>query len=305
MTFNRNEIIDGALELIGVKAADEGADSSDVSKAITALNMMIATWQSTGAHLWSRESATVFLQPTQFKYILGAGSTDHAAEVYTTSALSSAIVATATTIPMTVTTGLLVADKIGVKLDAGSIHWSTVASLSPTVINDALPSDAASGNLIYYYTTDIAKPLRIPDARYEQGTGDNISEIEMVRLARIDYLNLPNKTTPGNANQFYYKPDVLKGELFVWSVPTSTSTVINITYYRPLLAFTSASDNGDWPDEWKECLMYNLAVRMAPKYGKQVMPDVKELAIALYNNLLDWDDEPASVFFQYSQGVGQ
>ena len=299
----RNDIIERALDLIGVKASEEGAEPTDVSTAANALNSMIKTWSTSHPHLWNRNSATLFLQPTQIKYILP--TTDRATEDFTQTTLSAGVIATDTTIPLTATTGLLVGDNIGIKLDSGSLHWSTIASLSPTVINDAMPSAAASGNVVYYYTTDLVKPLRVPDARRQQGQVPNAQEIEMIPLGRIDYLNLPNKNTSGTPVQFYYDPKITTGEIFIWPAPTTTDTFINFTYYKPLVGFADAADTGDFPEEWQETLEYNLAVRLAPGYGVTAPREVTEIAGILYNNLLNWDQGDASVFSQYGRGRGQ
>ena len=147
----------------------------------------------------------------------------------------------------------------------------------------------------------------MPDARREQGSGVNAQEIEMIQMGRIDYLNLPNKNTSGTPVQFYYDPKIDFGTMFIWPAPTSTDDLMRFTYYRPLEVFADSEDAPDFPNEWIEALVYNLAVRLAPRFGTSLaeIQDVTAIAVALHQNALDWDQDDASVFFQYSRGRGQ
>lgn len=306
MPFTRNEIIEGALELIGVKPANEDAQAADVITAANALNTMVKAWGAKGLHLFSREDATLFLQPGQVTYQLGSTTTDHATENFTGTTLSAAAVATDTVLNLTSSTGMAVNDIIGVKLDTGFVHWSTVTVVAPVTIATQMPSNAASGNTVYFYTTDIGKPLRVPSARRQTGVAPNAQEIEMVVLSHSDYENLPNKTTTGTPVQFYYDPQQIFGRVNVWPAPTSVDTLINMTIWKELNVYTTAADQGVFPSEWGEALIYNLAIRLGPRYGAaQMSPLVVEQAVSYLDDLLAWDQGSESLYFQYGQGRGQ
>ncbi len=306
MTLNRNrsDIIENALDLIGVKAAGEPVSAEDGASAATALDWLVKSWQGSGAHLWARNSAILFLQPAQIEYQFGGTNTDNATETFSETTTSASAIAGATLLPVASTVGMSVNDFIGVKLDSGSVHWTTIKIVLPTTLNDALPTAVASGNRVFFYTTKIGKALRVPDARREQGSGVNAQEIKMIQMGRIDYLNLPNKNTSGTPVQFYYDPKIDFGTIFIWPAPVSTDNLLRFTYYRPLEVFTDSEDDPDFPNEWIEALVYNLAVRLAPRFGMPLAPEVGSIAVALHQNALDWDQDDASVFFQYSRGRG-
>ena len=60
-----------------------------------------------------------------------------------------------------------------------------------------------------------------------------------------------------------------------------------------------------FPDEWGQALSYNLAVLGAPKFpGFALDPNVTPMAIQMYNDMLDWDQESASVRFEPGRGHG-
>lgn len=304
MAFTRNEIIERATAIIGVRAAGEDLSAEDTQEAVKALNMLIGTWQADGIHLFSRETATLFLQPGQIKYQLGGSSTDHATESYTSTTLSAAGSAADTTISLSSTTGLAAADKIGVKLDDGSIHWDTVVTPGATVITDGLAGDAASGNTVYFYTTDIGKPLRIPDAQRVTGTGTTQQEVPMVQMARADYDALPNKQSSGAPVQFYYDPKQTFGYLYIWPAPTSAFDLINLTRLKTLDEYASSSDIGVFPNEWTEAIVYNLAARLLGTFGRGAQMNPADIALAgqLHQQLKNWDQGPESIYFSYGSG---
>lgn len=295
---DRNNIIESALRKIGALAADEPPTAADILDGAEALDDMVKNWQASGAHLWTENDAVLFVQPGQAKYQLGGTTTDHATESFTDTTLSADAATSDTVITLTSTAGLLVADKIGIKLDSGDLHWTTIASLGPTTITDAMPSAATSGNVVYYYTTDIDKPLRVPDARRRRSGQD----IEMIKMGRIDYLNLPNKFEQGTPVQFYFQPKKSFSFMYLWPTAASVETVIPFTYYRPIAVFDTSATDADFPDEWIEVLKFNLALRLAPEYGVNVPQEVAILAATLKADTGEWDQDAADVDFQFSFG---
>lgn len=297
---DRNEIIEAALDLIGVVPAAEEPTAVDIQDGAAALNDMVKNWQSKGAHLWAQNEAFLFVQPGQVKYQFGDSSPDEATEAFTEDTLAANVASGSAIITLTTSTPL-VNDRIGVELDTGVLFWSTVASLSPITLATVLPSAAASTNTVYFYTTIIGKALRVPDARRSQSGQD----IEMLKMGRIDYFNLPNKLTLGTPVQFYYDPKISSGNMYLWPAPQSINTIIKFTYNRPLIVFSDADDEPDFPDEWIEVLKYNLALRRAPAYGVSAPIEVAALATSLMADTGEWDQDAADVSFQFSFGRGQ
>ena len=73
--------------------------------------------------------------------------------------------------------------------------------------------------------------------------------------------------------------------------------MINIRYRRPIEDFDSAGNDPDFPQEWLECLGYNLAVRIAPQFGKTAPQEVVMMAVELKESLQGWDQEEESIIF--------
>lgn len=217
-SLTRNDIIQEALELIGVVAAEESPAAADVATADRSLNMMIKGWQAKGINLWRQTEGSLSATAATASFTMGTGGD---------------------------------------------------------------------------YPT--ARPLRISSARL------SVSSIEtpLVEMSRQEYFDLPNKTSSGRPSGYYYDPQLTLGKIYLWpTVATGITATLKFTYQRTVEDFDAAGDEPDFPQEWFECLAYNLAARLAPKFGTTTSPEVAAIAIASLEDLMGWDREPASVYFQ-------
>jgi hypothetical protein len=81
---------------------------------------------------------------------------------------------------------------------------------------------------------------------------------------------------------------------------------IRIGYPLPASpAESSLDDATNVPDSAVETLFLSLAVRIAPGYGKQVMPDTKASAIRGYNTLLARATTPVEMALPSTMPAGQ
>jgi len=298
----RNEIITQALRMIGALAEDEDPTSPQISDGAIRLDWMVKRWQSTGVHLWTEDDATLFLVRGQAKYVLGEGSTEHCTTSFTETTLSADEASGQTVLSVTSSTGVAVGDFVGVVQDDNVIHWSTLTVISPFTIADALTDDAASGNAVVYYTTNIDKPLRVPDARRNESGIETFME----HLGRRDYLDLPDKGTIGTPVQYYYKPKISTGELFIWNTANNAaSQQVLFTFYNLIDVFDTSASAADFPDEWVQSIVYNLAVDLAPDYGQTLPPTLIRDADRTFKEALEWDDEDSPVYFTWSPSRGR
>jgi hypothetical protein len=217
-SLTRNDIIQEALELIGVAAAGETPAAADVSTADRSLNIMIKGWQAKGINLWRQTEGILTATAGQASFTMGTGGD---------------------------------------------------------------------------FTT--ARPLRITSARLTVSSIDT----PLQEISRQEYFDLPNKSASGRPTCYYYDPALTLGKIYLWpTVATGVSATLKFTYQRSIEDFDAAGDDPDFPQEWLECLAYNLAARLAPKFGTTVSPEVAAIAIESLDDLMGWDMEPASIFFQ-------
>ncbi len=266
-TETRDQISSDALQLIGYLAAGETAAANDLTFCANAVNKMIKAWMAQGIHLFNEEDGILYPVVGQAAYTLTAtGGANGAADANVAVSTTLASAGSGTSIVVTSATGMTVSDNIGIVLTSGALFWTTITIISGTTItlNAALTSVAASGNPVYSYTNSLLRPLSINSARFRDS---NTFDRKMKIVPREDYMNIPQKSLTGQPIILYYSPQSTTGVVYVWPTPTSGNGQIMVTYLREILDVDNASDNFDFPEEWLECITYNLAVRIAPAYG--------------------------------------
>lgn len=269
--YNRTtiQIIKGALRKIGVLGEGESPSGEQEQNASEALNLMVKQWQAKGLNLWTKTEAILWFNEGQQSYELGLSGTDNVADVSDTAftELANDAASLSTSAVVVDAEGIAINDKININISSTQNHWTTVTSVAGTTVTfaDALPADALSGNPVYAYTNVIARPEQIPSIRIKYFTG---TEVPVRVNNRDEYFTLPNKDSTGKVNQAYYDPQLLVGELYVWNVNDDLRDTLRFTYHRPIQDFDSLANTPDFPQEWVLPMIWNLAVELAPEYGR-------------------------------------
>lgn len=308
----RNEVIFNAFQLLGIYGIGRTVSTEDISFASAMLNMMLKSWSAMGLHLWAKQEGIVHLTPYVGEYSLGSYSYFTNKEDEVINQLTSSRSAADTSIIIADTSTLAAADNVGVVLDTGYIHWTTIASITNSttfVLTSALPSAAAASNLVYSFTSTAGKPLRILSARFVQGydggaSGTTQTELPMTSISYEEYWNLAMTTNSSEfSNQFHYAPKVSNGMLYLWPRPTSGASRVQITYERLIEDLDNIDDNFDLPAEWLEPVTWQLAIRIGPAFGKdQRMQVIGAMASEMLENLKNWDNEITSIRFVPDRG---
>jgi hypothetical protein len=118
----------------------------------------------------------------------------------------------------------------------------------------------------------------------------------MMLLSHQEYFDLPTKSISGKSTHFYYNPDLTTGNLYLWPRPDTPDMYFELTFERQLEDFDSATNTPDFPSEWLECLTYQLAVRLAPAFGKSnLLMSLSPMAESLYQKVSSFDTEIGSI----------
>lgn len=303
ITFNetRDQLITNALSLIGVVAAGEAVQPNDITFCANSLNAMVKAWMSMGIHLWTEEDGTLFFVNGQAQYNLiagatGAKSSDGSNTVETT--LATAASTGNTTVSVTTATGMNSGDHIGIVLASNVIQWTTINGAPVgTVVTLTTPMSgpASSSAQVFTYTTQCPRVLSIQSCRVrDEGNFDRRIKI----IPRQDYMMIPQKQLLGTPVILYYSPQLTEGTVYLWPTPQDVGQRLEFTYLRTIQDFDTGSDNPDFPQEWLECITYNLAVRVAPAYGINLSsggingnPDILRQAAQYLDDLKAWDTE--------------
>lgn len=324
---NRNEIIEGALRLC--KAIDPentaAVTANQYTNASQALNLMVKGWETVGLQIWERKYGVIFPQASQGIFVLGSPgpSGDHAClsnpmgSGFVQTVLSAAASAGASSITVTSTSGLSTvgitatsitnAYNIGIKLDSGSVQWTTVngaPSGSTVSLAAALTGAASAGNNVFCYQTKLIRPLRILDAFIQRLSGDSTgyptsggSRSPVRIISKQEYNRYGSSSSTGTPVSLVYDAQVNSGYLTTYPKFDAADKLLYIEFSRPIDDFSSSSDDFDLPQEWGEALKYNLAWRISPEYA---VPDrqylrIKELAIMTFGMINGWDQENTSL----------
>lgn len=294
--FNRtrNELLTGALRLIGKSGRGKTASAADIDDASEALEMMVKAWQASGIHLWKMKQATLFVDKGTASYSFPGGNCTHS---FVETTMKVAGVATDSTIDVNSISGMTAGDFIGIELDDGTVQWTTIngAPSGDTVtLTAALTGASAISNVVYAYTTKIVRPLRVIEARRK-----DTSDVQIDVVSRNEYFDLPNKTDNGSINQVYYDPQLTTGKFYIWPTGNTATDKVEIDLMLPIEDFDSSNINPDFPQEWLLALKWNLASLLGPEYGldlnRQLYIDSR--AKEFLTNVSGFDAEGGSVYF--------
>lgn len=326
--LNRDQLITQALLKIGVLDPENVAaiTTNQTTFAVQTLNMMVKGWEAEGLQLWERKYGVIFPQKGQLTYALGnpAPGGDHATLstplgtgfIRTTATTAIAAAGTSVTVAATdnsatpyATVGVPAivmanGDNVGIQQSDGTMFWTTIANINVNTKVITLTTGPTVGSIvgayITTYTTKLMRPLRILDGFTRQVQGNDVPHL---LIPRENYNRFGMKTSPGTSIQTYYDVQENIGHLYVYPTTQDVTQLMFIEFQKPIEDFNSATDDFDFPQEWCEALVWNLALRLAGDYS---IPDTKlkfvaAMAKAFFDRLDGWDQETGSVYIQPSQ----
>lgn len=294
-SVTRAEIIAAILRKVGAADAGETPDAGEGADAAFALNLVVKELSARGIDLPWRETITLFLQPNTQSYTIGLTG-DHATTSYAETTLATDEALGSTSLGLASTTGMSLADLIGIKLDDGTIHWTTITNVAGTTIATGLASAASAGNAVYAYTMKAYRPQRIVYAHRRDGH-DIDTPVELI--GEIAYRGLSNKGSSGPVNQVYYQQTLTDGTLYVWPANFGGPDKLILIAQNLVDDFDAAGDNPQFPIEWVNPLIWLTASDLAPEYGISLKERLilKNEAMEKLEAVLNYDVENASVIF--------
>lgn len=297
-TVTADDIITDALKVTNVLKIGQTASTDQITDGLHLLNLLVKAWQTDGLQLWARDRATLFLEKDKNTYNLGP-SGDNATLAFVSTTLADDAAASDTSLTVASITGISNSDNIGIILDDGNIHWTTVngaPSGTTVVITTGLPSAAASGKIIYAYTTKINRPLKIWNM-YRR-TADNL-DTPIILQSLNEYSEQTNKLSDGTPLTATYDPQLTDGRLYIWPEADDLTLYIQFWFHRPFEDFDLSTHNPDFPQEWYLALVYGLATFFADIYDidPRLSSRITKRAVNYKDSVLDWDTEDTSIFF--------
>lgn len=285
VTYSQNELTlyTDALQNLGVYGAGETLTADDVALCRRKLNMLVKQWVSQidfapGLKLWTRRRAYLFLQDGQIEYDLGP-SGDHTAEgEYTTTTLTAAAVTSDTALTVASIADIATTNAVGVELDSGAIHWTTVngaPSGSTVTLAAGLASSASIGRRVFAYAAKMRRPFEIVSASLRSDNG-NDSPMDP-NMGVDEYELISRKSGAGTPYRMYFEPRTSNARVFLDCAPSDVTRVVRMVYLSYIEDLTTTTGDLDFPPEWYRPLSAQLAVDLAPAFEVAVSPGLKQL----------------------------
>ena len=147
------------------------------------------------------------------------------------------------------------------------------------------------------------RPLKVIQGFYRNVSSTPVIDTPVMIVSKQEYNTLGSKGSTGTANTIFYDSKQTSGILYVYLTPDANSEAnlqLHIVAQMPLNDLVLATDIPDFPNEWMNCLVWNLADQLALEYGvpMNARQEIAQRATAYRTQLDDWNVEAASTFFQ-------
>lgn len=145
-----------------------------------------------------------------------------------------------------------------------NVTWNTLDDLGIVLVTDNqwVWTDIDPGQSVPYYRIRVYNGTTL--ALRELFIGNNSREIQMARLNRDDYTNLPNKNfTANQPYQFYFERTIPLPKLVLWPTPNDPFIQMTVWYSRQVMDVGDLSGQIEIPDRWYLAIGNMLAHRMS------------------------------------------
>lgn len=124
-----------------------------------------------------------------------------------------------------------------------------------------------------------------PTTISEAGIIENDTELPVEIISQQEFSQIVNKDTQSNIPQrLYYEPEYPLGKINLWPVPSVANTLV-LYSMKPLSQIATTGTTISLPPGYERALKYNLAVELAPEYGKPIDSIVAQIAMDSKNEL--------------------
>lgn len=144
-------------------------------------------------------------------------------------------------------------------------------------------------------------PLKIYQGVLQQPPDFNINQ-DVNLLSFMDFGLLPEDST-GSVVNMMYQPGINQGTVTVWPTPDASmiaGTRLRLTYQTPFEYFIAGVDTPDFPEEWNNALIYQLALTLSDENGVSTQKQqwLEKQAEKHLSTALSGGTEEASMYIQ-------
>ncbi len=288
--LTRDDIIQEALEEIGVLAIGETPSAAQLTTCGRSLNLMLKNWQAGGANLFAVQKTYLFLNKDVNEYLIGS-TASYSTDINKTTTTAASSSGT-NTIDIAADAGISGTSEMIIELDSGDVqHVGATSIATLTVTLDAnLSDDVNSGATVYWYDTSANRPMKVLSGVLRD---KNDIDIPIDTLTLDEYATLSDKTSTGPAVQAYFNPEVDLMRARLWPTPDDGTDYLVLWVQKTLDDYDAAADDSTYPQEWLEPIALSLAVRVHRKFGipSSEIRDTKMRAKEAYDLAFGYDRE--------------
>jgi hypothetical protein len=171
---------------------------------------------------------------------------------------------------------------IALEYSTDNVTWSMLSDLGTIVVSDNqwVWTDIDPGQSVAYYRIRAYNSTTL--ALRELYFGNNSREIQMSRLNRDDYTNLPNKNFTANQPfQFWFDRTIPQPTVYLWPTPSDPFIQMTVWYQRQIMDVGALTDELEVPQRWYEAVVMMLAHRMSlelPQVGMDRVAYLEKMA---------------------------
>jgi len=126
---------------------------------------------------------------------------------------------------------------------------------------------------------DCERPIRL-DAAYNRDPNINYYAIYIAQSFQ-EYSDIVAKNVNAQLIMVvYYDPTFPLGTLYVWPKSNDTSYQLNLWFWKSVAEFDDLDEEIVLPPGYNRALRTNLAIELAPRYGREISPALANMAVS-------------------------
>lgn len=136
------------------------------------------------------------------------------------------------------------------------------------------------------------RPMKIENAVIQLSVNSPTVEIPMRILNKDQYAGIIVKTVESSYPLYLYNDDAFPlANVSVWPVPSATCSAA-LYSSKPLSNISTLTTALSFPPGYQEAIKFNLAIRLAPEYGRQVPDAIAAIAMESKANIKRMNIKP-------------
>lgn len=278
-------IMDMALENLGIVAEGVSGSSAQYTTMLRRLNVVAKQFQGTsdgspGMKVHTRQRISLVLAKGQQTYLIGPASTDsRSSTLLGITTISANEAAAQTVISITSNTDttnypgttitMAAADIVGIQLNDGTIHWTTISGTpaATMTITVQLPSASDAGKYVYWFTSRAQRFTVLESAVLRDSSQNDVPLLVYDEVSEYER-DVPNKYADNDPTAILCEPYRLNTKITLNAQPADVTKLIILTALYPAEDYDASSDDIAFPQEWLRPLAWQLSFEAHSVFGR-------------------------------------